>query len=95
MAKNFKWAEGSVSRVRKAATTPRLVWLQEGELANLVVVERAGRGSRYQKAPVRTRILGTVMVLKVWGQDVHGYCEVLLDGVPQRVHNAQLRPVKE
>lgn len=95
MAKNLKWAEGSVSRVRKAVTTPKLVWLREGELANLVVVERVGNGSRYQRASTRTRILGTVMVLKVWGQDSHGYCEVLLDGHPQRVHNAQLRPIKE
>lgn len=95
MAKNLKWAGEPTGRVRRTDAPPKLVWLREGELANLVAVETTGRGSRYQRAPVRVRVLGTVIVLRVWGQDSRGYCEVLLDGHPQRVHNSQLRPLKE
>jgi hypothetical protein len=95
MAKNFKWAEDAVSMTRKTGSLPKLVWLQEGELANLVVEERAGPNRGWARSKSTFRVVGTVMVMKVFGQTSRGYCEVFWEGRPQRVNNAWLRPVKE
>ena len=95
MAKNFKWAEDAVSMTRKTESAPKLVWLQEGELANLVVEERAAHRRGWARSKSTFRVVGTVMVLRVFGQTTRGYCEVFWEGRPQRVNNAWLRPVKE
>lgn len=94
MAKNFKWAEDAdlVPRTPDKGS-PRLVWLREGELADLVVEEKTRRGWGRSKSTFR--VVGTVMVLRVFGQTARGYCEVFWEGRPQRVNNAWLRPVKE
>ena len=97
MAKKINWVLDRNERPQSPKKEwPRLIWLKAGHLANLVVVEKTGRGSRWQKAPKRTRVIATVMVLRVFSDCSRtGMSEILFNGSPLVVNNTELRPLVE
>jgi hypothetical protein len=93
MAKKLKW-HMSWQEAAPAKKNPgtRLVWLVDGALAKLVVVERQGRGWSTTK---HTRVLGLVTIVKVYSQHPQGFCDILRDGKIEQMPNVNLRPMDE
>jgi len=93
MAKKLKWHMSSREAApEKKNPETRLVWLVDGVLAKLVVVERRGRGWGSTK---HTKTLGLVTVIKVHSQHPHGFSDILRDGRVEQMPNVHLRPIDE
>ena len=91
--KGLQWHMSSQEATpEKKNPATRLVWLVDGVLAKLVVVERRGQGWGTTK---HTKTLGLVTIIKVHSQHPHGFCDILRDGRVEQMPNVHLRPIDE
>jgi hypothetical protein len=92
MAKNIKWAERPSRVTRGAEKKIDLVWMKEGELANVVELTYVGRGSNSKQ---KVKVLGQAVIIKIHMPGMRGYSEVLWKGVIRHIDHYYLRPAHE
>lgn len=90
MAKKIKWQDGMRGASSKGSQPQvQLLWLQPGALANLVMIDRAGKGWSTEK---RLRVIDKVVIVDVLVGGTEGYSNVLRNGHMETVQNKNLRP---
>ena len=90
MAKKIKWVERPTEVKKRPEEKISLLWLREGELANVVETMIVGRG--WSRKTI-TKVLGQAIIIKVHMPGMVGYSEVLWNGAIRSLSHQFLRPV--